>query len=60
MERTRVVQSRLDDDLFDRLQKICEIKGMKVSEYIRQAIRHCVDSEKDMYKVIMQRMREAK
>lgn len=53
--RNITLQTRVNADFYDRLQVLCEIKNMSVSEYSRNAIMKAVSNEKQMYKALLEK-----
>jgi metal-responsive CopG/Arc/MetJ family transcriptional regulator len=44
---TRPVSVTLSDDMFDRIKAITDHKGISISDYIRDAVREKLTSEKN-------------
>ncbi len=51
--RNITIHPRITSEFYLRLQKLCEIKNVSVSEYCRTAIMAAVKKEKDVYQMLM-------
>ncbi len=53
MTRSQTIQTRVDDDLYETLHKICDMRGQTLAEYLRNALREALANEKEVYKMML-------
>lgn len=53
MNRAYTIQTRVDNDLYETLKRVCEMRGQTIAEYIRNALRDALANEPEMYKRLL-------
>jgi hypothetical protein len=54
-EKTITVQARVTETMHEIIQKISELKQVTMAEYFRGAIQRSLESEKEIYKDLLEK-----